>query len=64
MKQFIELTNAQGRRLVNVDSICFVQEGSSGCLIIFGVTDSNNKPSTLIVTESYDTIIRLIQSAQ
>lgn len=63
MKNFIEVTNAHGKRLVNVNSIGFVQQNASGCSITFNAVDAQGKWTSLVVNESYDAIKDAIHQA-
>ena len=63
MKNFIEVTNAHGKRLVNVNSIGFVQQNAAGCSITFNAVDAQGKWTSLVINESYDTIKEAIRKA-
>lgn len=56
MKGFIELSGTNGKFLVNINSIGFIQEIPTGCKITFNAVNSKDQWVTLKVNESYDSI--------
>lgn len=63
MKNFIEVTNSHGKRLVNVNTISFVQQNASGCSITFGAVDAEGKWARLNINENYEAIKEAIRQA-
>lgn len=64
MKQFIEVTTSEGKRIINIGSISYIKETNRGTTtVILTSTSEKGGARFLKATESYDEIKVLIQEA-